>query len=177
MKPLHKLAAEVERKRTRPAISLETRDAVLDVLEPVSTDWEQLYQDYGERQFLTQYLREQREAYRSERGDREEPLCECGNPLCPLKRGKLPPAIREREDLTAAMYEYQERHPDAVVLLGAREALAEQKREIRTAFRKAIDLLETELNGSRSVADLSNDDRTPDVPATAATTEATPDDG
>lgn len=176
MKPLPELAAEVERKRTRQAVSLETRKKVLNTLEPVSRKWERLYQPYGERQFLTRYIRNERDAFRESDGDRDEPLCECANPMCPLKRGELPPTIRDADDLTAAMYRYQDRHPDAVILLEARDALADQKREIRSAFREAIDLLETELNGTRSVADLSDDGTTADMPATAANTEPTPDD-
>lgn len=172
MEPLDSLAERIESERERASPPPEVRQQVRETLSGVSTQWEKLTQPFGEHQVLSEHLRRERKRFRN--GERDEPLCECRDPLCPLKQGKLPAPVRRREDLVAAMFEYQDEHPEAVILLEAREALAEEKAEVRDAFREALDLLEVLDEKTQSVADLQSDESSVDVPATAATTDAEP---
>lgn len=116
-----------------------------------------------------------------EDGDREEPPCRCGDPGCPWLNGEVPYQLRRREsdlrketrDATKILRDYQKRHPQAVVVDEALDALTEN----RSSASEALSSLIRELKAAAAEDDTFRDpiedvnleedliDLGPDVPA------------
>lgn len=80
-----------------------------------------------------------REAYRAAQdGEREEPLCRCPNPRCPLKQGQVPYALRRRETVLETpdktplqtLKAYLKTHPKAVIIDEALQDLRDLRAEV-----------------------------------------------
>jgi len=78
-----------------------------------------------------------REYERKRRGERERPLCACSDPLCPLSDGRLPPQLRPQHSRyfgnrtsKELIDEYEETHPEAIILRDARREYEETGAEI-----------------------------------------------
>lgn len=91
--------------------------------------------------FVSSYIAEEfRKTQPDDDGDvrRDEPLCRCGSPTCWLKRGDLPPDIRDRSDGLMTTSTAQERtiqflnaHDNPVVVREAHDEAQTQKRDGR----------------------------------------------
>lgn len=86
-----------------------------------------------------------REHMRIERGERDRPMCACGDALCPLSSGKLPPQLRPiksehfgEEESKELIDGYEERHPEALVLREARREWERKEVELERRLRQLI---------------------------------------
>lgn len=86
---------------------------------------------------LNNFLQAERENLND--GDRDEPLCDCSRPTCPVKQATLPPAIQHHDDLLEGIRNYQRSHVgNAKGLSEARDAFIERCAEVKTVLREAI---------------------------------------
>lgn len=93
------------------------------------------------RKFLSSYINAEHDRYVA--GERDRPLCECDHAACELKRGALPGLVRREDNLDHGIDEYQDRHPDAVILVEARDEWTRMHAEYRSALREIkLDLRE-----------------------------------
>jgi hypothetical protein len=86
-----------------------------------------------------------REYARLQRGQRNKPLCACGDALCPLSRGRLPPQLKPvksrhfgEEDTKELIDEYEERHPEALIIREARQEWEQKEVELERRLRQLI---------------------------------------
>lgn len=94
--------------------------------------------------YLSRYYREW---YRDwQNGERDAP-CECSNPACPLKNGRLPYEIRRAEspfssvetpDPETRIRNYLDDHPGARVLDEAVDDLEQKKHEAEDLFQEVV---------------------------------------
>lgn len=137
---LSELARDVQALRERISVDEEIRAHVQKTLAEVDEEWELIDREHAFRQFLHSFILEERDRFQD--GDRETPLCTCGNPECSLKRGHLPGRILTADDLIDGIYSHQEKHPEARVLLEARDEWSEMRAKVRTHLREAKTVME-----------------------------------
>lgn len=135
------LAEDVRGLRERHQLDQDVLDDVRAKLDSISEDYEQIDRSNAFRHFLHGFLRRQRRRFKA--GDRDEPLCECADPECSLKNGKLPGDVRLADDLLTGIYQHQERHPDAIVLMEARDEWASKRARVRVTLRECRDRLDS----------------------------------
>jgi hypothetical protein len=85
------------------------------------------------RKFLQSYVSGARDDYRT--GERATPLCGCNHAACELKRGIVPGLVRRADDLDHGIDDYQAQHPEAIILVEAREEWTRRHAEYRSALR------------------------------------------
>jgi len=107
-------------------------------------------------EWVGRFYRERYHRWRS--GNREQPLCRCDNPRCPLKRGEVPYRLRRRDSQIRTdrgtgremLSAYLDSHPQAVIIdeaLDRQQGLATElgrefrqlQREISAAIEATID--------------------------------------
>lgn len=75
-------------------------------------------------------------------GERDEPLCDCARPTCPLKRQALPPQVLNAESIDEGIRVYQRDHVgSAAVLDEARESFMGTCADVKTVLRQAVGLI------------------------------------
>jgi hypothetical protein len=128
-------------------------------LEAKYNEGVELLRDLGDgnlRDWVTRQYRERYEAWQA--GDAAVP-CNCSDPACPLKNGRLPYAIRRDESpfsireptpMEDRIKGYLDDHPEAVVLSDALEELAEKKHRTLDLFEEVF---HTDLENVRAEAD------------------------
>lgn len=132
------LADEVDRLRGSSRVSADVEEEVRETIDEVREEYEELRGDGAYKQHVLAYIQSERDALKD--GDREDPLCGCGT-RCAVKRGRIPPSIRRADSIEDGIHSYQERHPEARVLLEAREAWSEKKASVRKALSDAKAIL------------------------------------
>lgn len=137
---LSELARDIQALRERTSVDAEIREQVQETLADVDGDWQRITREHAFRQFLHSFLLDERDRFQS--GGRDDPLCTCGNPECSLKRGHLPGRVLTADDLIEGIYVHQEKHPEARVLLEARDEWSEMRARVRTHLREAKMVLE-----------------------------------
>lgn len=130
---IDRLEKAIQDRMTAPHIPDEAVEAAHDKLDEVSEIRERRERDTPFTSFLSWYLRT--ETQRFEAGERDEPLCECDYVYCDLKRGKVPGDVGRAESAADGIDAFQERHPEAVVLIEAREEWISQLAEYRSTLR------------------------------------------
>lgn len=139
---ISRLEDSVRRLMEGDAVDLEDKKEASDKLSSAGTVAEQIHRDKPFQRFLQQHISEE---YRDD--DREEPLCRCSYAECALKNGTLPGRVRRADDLQSGIDEFQERHPNAIILLEARQKWLEQLSEYRSLLREVhADLEEARAN-------------------------------
>lgn len=114
-----------------PDLSDEYKNRFADIERKLSLLW---FRDTAE--WVAEFYRE---AYRlRQRDERENPLCTCSNPRCPLKQGQVPYQLRRRETSlnTPArtpmdeLKAFLKTHPQAVVIDEALQHLRDLRSEV-----------------------------------------------
>ncbi|AUX09285.1 hypothetical protein AArcSl_1656 [Halalkaliarchaeum desulfuricum] len=122
------------------AVDFEDKQDASAKLEEIDQLAGQIHRDKPFERFLQQYIARAHRDYQS--GDREEPLCRCSYAECDLKQGRLPGRVRTADSLQGGIDEFQERHPESVVLLEAREEWLSVIGEYRQILREVYADLE-----------------------------------
>lgn len=101
-------------------------------------------------EWVSQYYRDAYQDWRN--GDRDESLCTCSSRRCRLKHGTLPYQLRRRQSaLTSTpspeeqLQEYLKRHPEAIVISEALDALRDRKVKVA----RHLSTIEHSLDGYR----------------------------
>ena len=159
----------------------EARKEARDRLEDLESDLSYLIGERGFEEFIAERL----EAYRRET---DKTLCSCWRSTCPLKRGKVPPKLRQhgnasfggdRRPPSELLVEYQQRHDGGEALDLVRQEWAQmavhvdlELGDIRTLLKRPPDERE---QVARNVGVELGDDGQPideDSEETTATAEA-----
>ena len=86
---------------------------------------------------LNDYLQDERE--KLNRGERDDPLCDCSRPTCPVKHAKLPPQVEQYDDLLEGIRNYQRTHVgSARGLSEARDSFIDRCADVKTTLRKSL---------------------------------------
>lgn len=119
----------------------------------------ELLRELGDGNLRDWVAKEYRERYDDwENGDGDVP-CDCPDPACPLKNGRLPYAIRRDESpfsireptpMEDRIKNYLDDHPEADVLSEALEDLAAKKHRAESLFEE---ILHTDLANVRAESD------------------------
>lgn len=138
-----------------PPEAIEAAEETRAEAEP---DLSLLTERHAFEQHLNEFLTAARQ--RLEDGDREEPLCDCSRPTCPLKNEELPSQVLTADDLEAGIRRYERDHVgSAQVLADARDDFAETAGEVKTTLREAVGLIKQ--------TDFSEDDDSENAEAAA----------
>lgn len=153
LKNIETIYRQVVTKVSKPGVPDHVADDLRDIerrLQPL--------QEGDVAEFVSRRVRE---AHRND--DRDEPICECPDPACDLKRGRLPYPLRRRESPGRAaeaperrLRSYLRRHPDAVIVDEALDELQTEKadvaRELRLVLGEARDhIREENLKAARAM--------------------------
>lgn len=131
----------------------QTDDEELEAKYDEAVDLLRELRDGNLRDWVTREYRERYEAWQN--GDADVP-CNCSDPACPLKNGRLPYAIRRDESpfsireptpMDDRIKSYLDDHPEAVVLSDALEELAEKKHRVESLFEE---IMHTDLANVRA---------------------------
>lgn len=95
-------------------------------LQEVSDAVEIIEADNGFRLWISDYLDE---AARDD--DREEPLCRCTDPVCDLKKGKVPSRVEMADSLREGVYNFRQTHPKPTALIEAQKEYHEMRERAR----------------------------------------------
>ena len=143
---ISRLEANVRRLLEGDAIDLEDKQAASEQLQEIDQIAARIHRDRPFKRYLQQYIADQHSAL--DEGGREEPLCRCSYAECDLKRGRLPGRVRRAESLQSGIDDFQERHPEAVILLEAREEWLSLLAEYRQTLREVYHELEQARAGA-----------------------------
>ena len=120
-------------------------EEAMDVRDDVAHQLMELTKPNAFRRHLVEYIQEQKEQFekgeRTEGGERK-PLCDCSNPYCALKQGKLPPQVSLHDDLDEGITEYTASHSGRpIVLQEAREDYTGTAAEVRRTLEESLAIL------------------------------------
>jgi len=120
-------------------------EEAMDVRDEVAHQLIELTRPNAYRRHLVEYLQDQKEKFetgeRMEDGERK-PLCDCSNPYCALKQGKLPPQVSLHDDLDEGITEYTASHSGRpIVLQEAREDYTDTAAEVRQTLERSLAIL------------------------------------
>jgi hypothetical protein len=145
-----------ERREVASGVIAQTDD---EELEAKYNEGVSLLRELGDGNLRDWVTREYRERYEAwQHGDADVP-CNCSDPACPLKNGRLPYAIRRDESpfsireptpMEDRIKGYLDDHPEAVVLSDALEELAKKKHRTLDLFEEVF---HTDLENVRAEAD------------------------
>lgn len=126
-----------------------TREAE-EILRGIESDLVRLETPSAYRSHLLQYVKQQRRRHRLSPDDeqhRSAVLCDCSNPYCRLKRGKLPPAVTAAETIDEGITQFQASHGgDGAVLSEAQNEWIDMTGEVRSELRRALSALKRDGN-------------------------------
>lgn len=127
--------SRIESLLNRPSIDSSVQRDAEKEMRDVYAELLALESDQAFINHVSEYVREQYEAY--QRGDRDEPLCSCRNPCCHVKNGEVPPQLRRRgsgmilsRDPMTLVSEYIQDHPQATVMHELVQAWNEREGEL-----------------------------------------------
>lgn len=131
----------IEKRLETAAVDDSTQAAVTEVLQDIYADIVSLQADGA---FAAHVSNELSDAYHARQtGDRDLPLCRCSNPMCPPKNGNLParvqagdPLIEEPRSPARRVADYQQRHPQDVVMGEILQSWTGRKADIRRRIAK-----------------------------------------
>jgi len=120
-------------------------EEAMDVRDDVAHQLIELTRPNSFERHLVEYIQEQKEQFekgeRMENGERK-PLCDCSNPYCALKQGKLPPQVSLHDDLDEGITQYTADHSGRpIVLQEAREDYTETAAEVRRTLEESLAIL------------------------------------
>jgi hypothetical protein len=148
-------------------------------LDAVQTDLDLVTRGrLGYEDFLLTFIGREEDRYTADTVDdthhdsvREQPLCTCDDLGCELKRGQLPLAVRDAEDLGRGIREFKQEHNGDPLVLdhdgdpgGARQAWSDKRARVWRVLRRLDTYFTQEQDG---VPDL-DPDADADATATAA---------
>jgi len=134
----------------------EAIEAAMDVRDDVAHQLVEITRPNAFRRHLVEYIQEQKELF--ENGERmkdgeRKPLCDCSNPYCALKQGKLPPQVSLHDDLDEGITEYTADHSGRpIVLQEAREDFTETAAEVRRTLEESLAILRQNERGKTGEA-------------------------
>ncbi|MCL9818330.1 hypothetical protein [Natronocalculus amylovorans] len=112
----------------------EAVEAVEDELESIEAELMDLTSHGAFRKYLVRYIKEEKRRYKQ--GDVSEPLCDCGDIYCDLRRGTLPAAFRSGGIDSDSIDEFLLQHEgDGRVLTDAHKHYSKQLGELKTRLR------------------------------------------
>lgn len=123
----------------------EAIEEAMDVRDEVAHKLIELTRPKAFRRHLVEYLQDEKEKFengeRTENGERK-PLCDCSNPYCALKQGKLPPQVSLHDDIDEGITEYTASHSGRpIVLQEAREDYTNTAAEVRQTLERSLAIL------------------------------------
>ncbi|NLV14357.1 hypothetical protein [Haloarcula argentinensis] len=115
-------------------------DAAEEKRSEAEPDLSEIMRPNAYERHLNTFLAEAADAL--EAGERDDPLCDCPRPTCPLKRQALPPQVLDAPSLDEGIRLYQRDHVgSAAVLDDARTSFNETCAEVKSVLREAVGLI------------------------------------
>lgn len=166
MDMIQRLSRNVDERLSDASVDTDVKRWALARLDEIAVDLDRLVQADGRKQFVTSYLKEEKVKYQVDTvqelpdwidadSTRDDPLCQCDNSDCDVKKGRIPVQIDD-DELLEGIRVFEQGHPGyPAALVAAGHAYLESRgRVVRTLRRIYASLGSNEIIDRQPEADV-----------------------